>query len=123
VTQNQVVSEESLTVYIDYTNWKGERSVRPIVPVRVWYGFNAYHQTPQWLLDAKDVAKNELRTFALLHIHSWTLDMNPPSFPVKRSESPAPLMLMLVQGFLVLVVVVAMGILLAKEAVYLWKIW
>lgn len=60
-------------VLIDYTNWRGERSIRPIVPnmESLWYGFNDWHKEAQWLLDAYDVEKGDIRTFAMKDIHSW----------------------------------------------------
>lgn len=61
-------AEQTLT--IDYTNWKGIRGERKIVPVKIWFGSTKFHPEEQWLLDATDVAKNEVRTFALVDIHS-----------------------------------------------------
>lgn len=56
---------------IDYTNWLGERGLRTIRPERVWYGSTRWHPTHQWLLDAWDHEKHELRTFALKDVHDW----------------------------------------------------
>ena len=50
---------------INYTNYKGVRSERRIVPRIVWWGSTEYHPTEQWLLDAFDVDKGVERTFAL----------------------------------------------------------
>lgn len=66
---------ESRVVEIDYTNHRGERSVRRIEPdddFPMRFGRTAYHPEPQWLLDAMDLDKNEERTFAMKDIHSWT---------------------------------------------------
>lgn len=62
----------SKTVLIDYTNWKGERSVRTIEPIELVFEENEYHKPAQWLLVAKDLEKDALRSFALKDIHSWT---------------------------------------------------
>lgn len=59
------------TVVIDYTNWRGERSKRTIEPLQMWFGSNQWHQEPQWLLDAWDTEKDDLRIFALRGIHAW----------------------------------------------------
>ena len=59
-------------VEIDYTNWRGERSKRRIVPMSIAWENNEWHQETQWLLEALDVDKRESRTFALANIHSWT---------------------------------------------------
>ncbi len=52
-----------------YTNWKGQTSLRRIVPEKVWYGSTAWHPEPQWLLTAWDTEKNERRDFALADFH------------------------------------------------------
>lgn len=59
-------------VLIDYTNWRGERSARRIVPMSLSWENNEWHHETQWLLYALDVDKQEGRTFALANIHSWT---------------------------------------------------
>jgi predicted DNA-binding transcriptional regulator YafY len=59
-------------VQIDYTNYRGERALRLIAPVQMWFGRTEWHPEDQWLLDAIDLIKNEKRTFAMRGIHSWT---------------------------------------------------
>jgi hypothetical protein len=60
-------------VLIDYTNYRGVRSVRGIRPTgRVVFESNEWHPEPQWLLYAIDLGRNnEIRTFAMKNIHSW----------------------------------------------------
>lgn len=58
-------------VWIDYTNWRGERRVRRIVPEYVDFGSNEHHPDDQWMLVAWDPEKGERRTFAMKDIHSW----------------------------------------------------
>lgn len=58
-------------VEIDYTNWRGERSVRKIIPEKMIFSSNEFHKDPQWLLVALDIEKNAQRTFAMQDIHSW----------------------------------------------------
>ncbi len=60
------------TVEIDYTNYRGERSLRKIVPDSVHWGSNEWHTEDQWLLYALDVEKQAMRHFAMKDIHSWT---------------------------------------------------
>jgi hypothetical protein len=50
---------------VTYTNWRGERAERRIIPARLWYGVTEWHPEPGWLLDATDLDKRERRTFAL----------------------------------------------------------
>lgn len=58
-------------VNIVYTNYRGETSVRRIVPKRIWFGKTDWHPDEQWLLDAHDVEKNAERSFALRDIRAW----------------------------------------------------
>jgi predicted DNA-binding transcriptional regulator YafY len=58
-------------VRIDYTNWKGERGVRVIIPYSIVFDANEFHKEEQWLLEAFDVSKNVMRTFAMKGIHLW----------------------------------------------------
>ena len=58
-------------VEIDYTNWRGERSIRHIWPMQLFYGINKYHSGPQWFVMAVDLEKRAVRVFAMKLIHSW----------------------------------------------------
>jgi hypothetical protein len=58
-------------VMIDYTNWRGVRGIRRILPpFRIYWGSTEYHAEPQHLLEAVDTDKGK-RTFAMKDIHSW----------------------------------------------------
>lgn len=59
-------------VEIDYTNWRGERSIRKIVPMRIAWENSEWHPETQWILEAIDIEKQENRSFAFASIHSWT---------------------------------------------------
>jgi predicted DNA-binding transcriptional regulator YafY len=66
---------DELVVVIDYTNHRGDRSTRRIIPdpdQPLWFGVTEFHPEYQWLLDAFDVDKGQDRTFAMKDIHSWT---------------------------------------------------
>ena len=56
-------------VELDYTNWKGERRWRRVLPRKLWYGMTNYHREPQWFIRAVDLEKNATRDFALRDIH------------------------------------------------------
>jgi predicted DNA-binding transcriptional regulator YafY len=58
-------------VIIDYTNWRGERELRRIIPIAMRFENNEWHPDTQWLLEAADVEKNDVRTFAVVNIHGW----------------------------------------------------
>lgn len=56
-------------IEIDYTNHKGERRVRRIIPKRTYVGHTQYHPDTQTLLVAHDPERNVERTFAVRNIH------------------------------------------------------
>lgn len=56
---------------IDYTNWRGERAMRRIRPLRLVFENNEWHPETQWLLEAVDLDTMSSRTFAMANIHSW----------------------------------------------------
>jgi len=58
-------------VKILYTNYRGETSVRNILPKKLYFGSTEYHKDEQWLLLADDLDKNEERTFAMKDVNSW----------------------------------------------------
>ena len=58
-------------VEIDYVNWRGERSIRRILPMTLHFAANKWHPEPQWLLNAEDLGKRETRDFAMKDVHSW----------------------------------------------------
>lgn len=58
-------------VKIDYTNWRGERDVRVIMPQTFYFGCNEWHPEPQMLLGAYDEKSKSVRTFATKNIHTW----------------------------------------------------
>jgi predicted DNA-binding transcriptional regulator YafY len=55
-------------IRIRYRNWRGETSVRRILPGHIWFGANEWHNQNQWLLDAIDLDRNEPRSFAVKDI-------------------------------------------------------
>ena len=64
---------ETATLYarrltISYTNWRGEFGRREIAPIHLIWGSNEWHPEPQWLIEAWDISKAEIRTFALIGI-------------------------------------------------------
>ena len=56
---------------IEYTNWRGEASVRTIVPLNIWFGSTEWHPVEQWLMRAVDIEKDAERDFALTDIKKW----------------------------------------------------
>jgi len=78
-------------ITIDYTNYRGERGLRRIVPQQIEFGSNKWHPEPQWLLKAWDCEKKAERLFAIGDIHRWMIEEPTteatPSAP--RSDKPA----------------------------------
>lgn len=58
-------------VKILYTNYRGEKTDRKIIPQKLWFGSTQYHKEKQWLLDAYDLNKKAKRTFAIRDITYW----------------------------------------------------
>jgi hypothetical protein len=71
VVAKEPCASTSGQVVIDYTNWKGERSTRTIIPIGLRFGASEWHADEQWLLEAHDVERGVTRTFAMVSIHSW----------------------------------------------------
>lgn len=84
--------DTSHDVWIDYTNWRGERAVRRIRPTDLYFGVNLYHHEQQWLLRAYDVDKGAMRVFALKDIHRWSdkpLNDLLEGAPAQREQGPS----------------------------------
>ncbi len=58
-------------VKIDYTNYRGERRIREIIPKQIVFSSTEYHKNKQWLLEAFDIEKNAIRLFAVKDIHGF----------------------------------------------------
>lgn len=64
-------------VVIDYTNYKGNRRIRKILPIGIYWASTDYHPEEQWLLNAYDVEDIDsdghyvVKWFAMCSIHSW----------------------------------------------------
>ncbi len=59
-------------IKIVYTNYKNKTSERLIEPIELWFGSNKWHPDEQWILKAKDIAKDEIRDFAVVHISGFS---------------------------------------------------
>jgi hypothetical protein len=65
---------DSDEVLIDYTNYKGRRSIRRIKPQSIHFAEgNPYHPEPQRLLVATDLEDGLLKTWSMHNIHRWTM--------------------------------------------------
>jgi predicted DNA-binding transcriptional regulator YafY len=66
-------SIERQVVEIDYTNFRGKREIRRIVPIKMYFGRNKFHEADgeAWFLVAWAVDRRAYRTFNLKKIHEW----------------------------------------------------
>ncbi len=60
-----------MNVLIDYTNWRGERGMWCIKPIKIRFNSTKWHPEDQWLLTAIDLENENERDFAIKDIHSW----------------------------------------------------
>lgn len=65
---------EEREVRILYTNYRGETTLRTVVPKSIFFGATEWHKEPQWLLEALDVQKDADRHFAMKDIRAWLPD-------------------------------------------------
>ena len=52
-----------------YVNHKGECAMRNVRPIRLLHGTTPYYKEPQWLLEAFDLDRQEIRRFAVLKMN------------------------------------------------------
>ena len=60
---------QPMAIVLDYTNWKGERRDRRVMPLTLWFGVSEFHDEAQWFIRAIDLERNVMRDFALATIH------------------------------------------------------
>jgi hypothetical protein len=62
--------EKGLVIMFDYVNHRGVQQKRKVEVIEVNYGENEYHPSLDWVLEAKDLVKNEVRYFAMIHMQN-----------------------------------------------------
>lgn len=62
----------SMRLRIFYTNYRGEQKWYHIQVVAVYVGVCEWHKERQVLMDALDVSRNVMRTFAVNDIEEWS---------------------------------------------------
>ncbi len=63
-------------VSIRYKNHRGEIAVRVIIPHEIRFASTSWHPESQWLLDAYDLDRQAIRSFALKDIMEWAVKHN-----------------------------------------------
>lgn len=56
---------EGKAIQFNYLNWKGEYGIRRVVHMTIHYGSTEYHPEKQWLMEAYELDKQEVRIFAM----------------------------------------------------------
>ena len=69
-------NENKEIVKILYTNWKNDTRYRLIKPINIEFKSTEWHKEEQWILNAVDIEKNEIRNFAIKDIKEWTMEAN-----------------------------------------------
>jgi len=59
---------DAKAIRFQYKNWRGELSIRTVLPENIWFGSSEWHPSDQWFMRALDVEKGETRDFALQDI-------------------------------------------------------
>ena len=65
---------ENQAISIVYTNYRGETSIRRIIPLEIRFLSTEWHPQEQWCLIAHDLDKNAERTFACKDIKAWLVE-------------------------------------------------
>jgi hypothetical protein len=65
------MSKDPRIVTIEYTNWRGERRRRQIIPMSIDFRLSAYHPGTQWILTALDPEDDLVKDFAMNGLHGW----------------------------------------------------
>lgn len=64
-------------VRFEYINYKGERSQRHALPLKLWYGTTEHHPTESWFMRAWDFDRSAIRDFAMRDIMNWRHSIGP----------------------------------------------
>lgn len=63
--------DDSQAVRFEYSNHRGERGQRHVVPLRIWYGTDQWHPEPGWRLQGFDLDRQAERSFNVAFIVGW----------------------------------------------------
>lgn len=61
-------------IKVEYTNYRGEKAIRTIVPGKCYFGSTEYHPHDQWLIEVWDVERKATRVYALKDITKWFVE-------------------------------------------------
>ncbi len=61
-------------IKVEYTNYRGEKGIRTIIPLNFFFGSNEYHTQEQWLLRVWDCDRQAERIYAAKEITRWFVE-------------------------------------------------
>lgn len=61
--------DDPKAIWISVTNYRGEKSLREVIPSGIHYGDTPWHPEMHWYMNAWDVAKGAVRSFPLASIY------------------------------------------------------
>lgn len=67
-----VTDDDPRVLYLDYTNHRGERAVRRVIPMNhkpPEFGPTPHHPTPTWTLRVYDLDRRAERSYELTSVH------------------------------------------------------
>jgi hypothetical protein len=67
-----IEADKERVVHIVYTEYGGTVVNLSIIPHQITFGHPSFNSKDRWLLTATDVISNEVRTFDMACIHSWS---------------------------------------------------
>lgn len=75
-SSSQDVTEVGLKnpIKVEYTNYRGEKGIRTIVPISFFFGSTEYHPEDQWLLRVWDCDRQAERIYAAKEITRWFIE-------------------------------------------------
>lgn len=59
-------------IKVIYSNWRGEKATRTIVPLSLYWGKSEWHPQEQWMIRVWDVDRNDYREYAFKDIEKHT---------------------------------------------------
>jgi predicted DNA-binding transcriptional regulator YafY len=69
---SSAIARAATAVTIIYTNYRDETAPRTVIPDNFWFGETEWHRGAQWFMDAYDVERHVIRSFALADVKSWS---------------------------------------------------
>lgn len=73
-TEKKIIPESiqlKRSIKVQYTNWRGETTMRTIVPIELYWGKTKWHNEAQWLLKVWDIDRNDYREYAFKDIKKF----------------------------------------------------